>query len=379
MPELAEDTATDADAFAREVVHHSSDCIKILDSAGRLLWMNDRGLQLMQVCDSGALIGAPWADFWEGPYRGHAVAALASAGRGEAGRFRGACPTCAGVMKWWDVMVTRVDAAGASGHFLVVSRDITDLMALSEEREQLLARERQSRTAAEAVARERARALLVVSHELRAPLNAVVGWSNLLGFGGPPDQLTEAAHAISHNAARLSQLVDQLVDAAQHLRGSAPVLVANPVEGLVSAAIQAIAPSARAKRLDVSVATSGSEWVMADSQAMHQAISNLLFNAVKFTDDGGRIDVSCHPIGPRIRIAVSDTGRGIARDFLPQLFEPFTQAPATGHRSGLGLGLSIARAIVTAHGGAVEATSPGPGLGSTFAITLPRAVPPLDV
>ena len=379
MPELAEDHATDADALAREVVHHSSDCIKILDSAGRLLWMNDRGLQLMQVCDPGALIGAPWTDFWEGPYREHAVAGLASACRGEAGRFRGACPTCAGVMKWWDVMVTRVDAAAASGHFLVVSRDITDLMTLSEEREQLLARERQSRTAAEALARARARALLVVSHELRAPLNAVVGWSNLLGLGGPPDQLTEAAHAISHNAARLSQLVDQLVDAAQHLRGSAPVLVPNPVEGLVAAAIQAIAPSARAKRLDVSVATSGSEWVMADSQAMHQAISNLLCNAVKFTDDGGRIDVSCHPSGPRIRIAVSDTGRGIARDFLPQLFEPFTQAPANGHRSGLGLGLSIARAIVAAHGGAVEAASPGPGLGSTFAITLPRAVAPLDV
>lgn len=367
--------------FAREVLRHSPDCIKILDAEGRLVWMNDRGLEVMEVCDPTLLMGATWRDFWEGPNTALVEGALEAARAGHPGRFRGTCRTCAGTLKWWDVIVTVFPSPpGEPTVFMCVSRDITEMMMLAQERDALVARERESRDKAERLARERKRVLLEVSHELRAPLNAVQGWAAFLDSGAPQPEIHQAVLAIGRNAGRLSALVEQLVDAAYYSTTSPPIPVPNPVNHLVTAAVEGIAPAARAKGIDVGVSVHPDDWVMADSGAVQQALTNLLTNAVKFTPEGGRIEILAAAASDRIRIAVIDDGLGIAADFLPYVFEPFRQAAnQTSRQPGLGLGLSITRNIVEAHGGAVEASSPGPGRGSTFALYLPKAEPAFAV
>ncbi|MDQ3070454.1 MAG: PAS domain-containing sensor histidine kinase [Acidobacteriota bacterium] len=354
---------------------NSPDCVKVLDAEGRLLWMNDRGRHLMDAGDPAPLIGASWADFWSGSHRRAAKSALEAARAGEVGRFCGECVTLAGRARWWDVIVTAIEGDADSRGFLAISRDVTEFVSAAHDRDACLARERAVRLEAEKTARARERALLLVSHELRAPLNAVRGWASLLTCGASPEESAKGLAAIVDNAGRLSALVEQLVDAAQYQRAAAIAPVPNSIASLVDAAIASVAPSARAKRLSIRHRTMPG-WVMADFMPVQQAISNLLFNAVKFTPEGGAVEVRCVSAGDLVRVAVIDTGAGVSADLLPRLFQPFTQSPFRSG-GGLGLGLSITRAIAEAHGGSVEASSAGEGRGSTFSLLLPKANDPL--
>lgn len=372
LPEIGDDAAHE---LASQVLANSFDCIKILDRAGRLLWMNDNGLLLMEVCDLAPLVGSSWVDFWPMPHRQLAERALEAAMAGEVGRFRGMCPTCAGTPRWWDVIVTGIRGEdGAIGRFLSISRDITDFMAACQEREAALERERAARRAAEETRRALERVLLHVSHELRGPLNAVRGWAILLQMGKGSQVECPVAHdAIMQNSERLSVLLDQLFDAARFGAGARINAVPHAIRRIVQDAVDTVTPAARAKRITITVEHLTSASALADFEAIHQVVSNVLFNAVKFTGEGGAVHIRSTLDGEEIQVEVTDTGIGIGEDFIPRLFKPFEQATGTTDRTGLGLGLSIVDALMRAHGGSVHAESPGPGRGSTFTLRMPAA------
>ena len=224
--------------------------------------------------------------------------------------------------------------------------------------------------------------LATVSHELRTPLNAVLGWARML----TSKQLNEerAAHAvdtIERNASALAHIIDDLLDVSRIVAGTLqldhyPVNVPT----ITQAAVDAVRPLAAAKRIQLrfSPDPSSTEVVSGDAGRLEQVVVNLLTNAIKFTPEKGRVDISIKRAGPDLELAVEDTGEGMSPDFLPHVFDRFRQADsATSRRhSGLGLGLAIVRQLVELHGGTVSADSSGPGKGSKFTVRLPILTSP---
>jgi signal transduction histidine kinase len=261
------------------------------------------------------------------------------------------------------------------------------LDALAAERAQLLEREQTARVAAEE-AHERAedanRAkddfLATVSHELRTPLNAMLGWTRLLQGGQLSDEKRAAAlAAIERNGRAQAQLIDAILDVARIISGKLRVEFC-PVdpESVVSAAADVVRPTADAKGVELVVTRRGAPRdIFGDPDRLQQIIWNLLTNALKFTPNGGRVEASIAHESEAVTIQVSDTGLGIAAEFLPHVFERFRQADSAPSRThgGLGLGLAIVRHLVDLHGGSVGVHSPGIGLGSIFTVRLPARPP----
>ncbi|PSR17649.1 hybrid sensor histidine kinase/response regulator [filamentous cyanobacterium CCP3] len=268
--------------------------------------------------------------------------------------------------------------------------DLSALKAAEAEREQLLRREQLAREDAERANRVKDEFLTILSHELRTPLNPILGWAKLL----QTRQLSEAKTAlalstIERNAKLQAQLVDDLLDVAKILRGKLK-LETTPIDlnTIVAAAIDTVRPAATAKQITLRSKVQGAapslEQAAADDQELifhvagdrnrlQQIVWNLLANAVKFTPEGGQIEVQLQQRDRQVDIIVKDTGKGIKPEFLPLLFESFRQEDIaiTRQHGGLGLGLSIVRYLVEAHGGTVTAASPGEGLGATFTASLP--------
>jgi PAS domain S-box-containing protein len=218
--------------------------------------------------------------------------------------------------------------------------------------------------------------LATVSHELRAPLNAVLGWAEMLRTGKLDDTRRQRAlEAVYVNAKRQTQLIDDLLDVASIMAGKMRVQrSAVDLSGVVRSALDVVQPSADAKRIDIETVIAESiGTVFGDAARLQQILWNLLTNGVKFTPDGGAIHLSVRRTDHVVEIAVTDNGRGIGADFLPRVFEPFLQADGSSTRShgGLGLGLAIVKHLVEAHGGTVSAESAGEGHGSTFTVRLP--------
>jgi len=256
--------------------------------------------------------------------------------------------------------------------------DITELKRAEEERKRLLAREREARAEAEGANRLKDEFLATVSHELRSPLNAILGWARLLRAPKVrEEQLERALEIIERNAQAQARLIEDLLDVSRIVSGKLrvrmrPVSLNRTVEGVVAD----MRPSAEAKRIDLRLTKSGEEInTIGDAERLQQVVWNLLSNAIKFTPDDGRIEVGLKRVDERVELRVSDTGRGISPDFLPHIFDRFRQANRTdaGARAGLGLGLAIVQYIVEAHGGSVMAESPGVGQGATFTVNLPMA------
>ncbi|HEY2379733.1 MAG TPA: ATP-binding protein [Terriglobia bacterium] len=218
--------------------------------------------------------------------------------------------------------------------------------------------------------------LATLSHELRTPLTSIFGWINLLQEGKLDEpKAQKAIEVIARNARAQTQIVDDLLNVSQIITGKLKVhpewIAIGPT---VQAAVDSIQPAAAAKKIQVVTEIADTdEPVFADPERLQQVLWNLLTNAVKFTEEGGTIRIDCGRVGAREQISVSDTGEGVAPEFIPFIFERFTQADASRTRKhgGLGLGLAIVRHIVESHGGTVIARSKGKGGGATFIIQLP--------
>ena len=241
---------------------------------------------------------------------------------------------------------------------------------------QLMLLEQQARASAEVANRVKDEFLAMLSHELRTPLNAIVGWTHLMKSGTLHDSdRARGIDVIDRNASAQRAIIDELLDVSRIITGKLK-LDLQPIDpvSVVEAAVDAIRPAALAKEIDVHLSIERNYGlVVGEAVRLQQVIWNLVSNAVKFTPKNGRVDVEVKVVAKHFEITISDTGEGIAPDFLPYIFERFRQADSSARRKhgGLGVGLSIVRNLVELHGGDVEAKSDGPGKGATFTIRLP--------
>jgi PAS domain S-box-containing protein len=222
--------------------------------------------------------------------------------------------------------------------------------------------------------------LATLSHELRTPLAAVLGWSRMLLTGQlDAEQSTHALQAIARNAQAQVQLVDDVLDVARGMAGRLHLNM-QPIDltAVAHRSVEAVAPAAAAKRIDVQVRAATPVPVVGDAGRLQQVVGNVLSNAVKFTHEGGRVTVDVTACDGAAQVEVTDNGAGIDRTFLPYVFDKFRQADGSFSRQhgGLGLGLAIARHLIELHSGSVEARSDGEGHGATFVIRLPTVNPP---
>lgn len=269
--------------------------------------------------------------------------------------------------------------------------DITE-RKLAEERRLELLQEQTARAEAEAANRIKDEFLAVLSHELRSPLNPILGWSRLLRTQKLSAAKTaQALETIERNAKLQSELIEDLLDVSRILRGKLSLnTVSVSLTATIQAAIETVRLAAEAKSIEIKTSLDlHVGQVLGDSNRLQQVMWNLLSNAVKFTPSAGRVDVCLERVeiehealGMKqginsqvsyAQITVTDTGKGIHPDFLPYVFEYFRQADSTTTRKygGLGLGLAIVRHLVELHGGTVQAQSRGEGLGATFIVRLP--------
>ncbi|MEG3987981.1 ATP-binding protein [Microcoleus sp. S28C3] len=274
------------------------------------------------------------------------------------------------------IFVPIFDAEGAVEMVAGVTRDITDRKQAEAEREKLLQQEQTAREAAETANRIKDEFLAVLSHELRSPLNPILGWSKLLQQGKLGAAKTASALAsIERNALLQSQLIDDLLDISRILSGKLRLnAMSVDLNMVISAALETVRLAAEAKSLQIQTTFSpGIGMVMGDSGRLQQVVWNLLSNAVKFTPQGGQISVRLTQTASYAQILVTDTGKGINPEFLPYVFEHFRQEDGAITRKfgGLGLGLAIARQIVELHGGKIWVESRGEGQGATFTVELP--------
>jgi signal transduction histidine kinase/ActR/RegA family two-component response regulator len=255
-----------------------------------------------------------------------------------------------------------------------------DRVALAIEQARLYEVERQARRQAEEANRMKDEFLALVSHELRSPLNSILGYAALLRYSGfDAQKIKQAAEVIERSGKAQTQLIDDLLDTARIISGKLRLEV-GPVDlvSVIEQAVQTVRPAADAKEISLETnLPSEIGQITGDPARLQQVVWNLLSNAVKFTPQGGRVEARLERVDPHIRITVSDTGKGINPDFLPYVFDRFQQADASSARryGGLGLGLALVKYLVELHGGTVEAASAGEGRGATFKVTLPvRAV-----
>ena len=256
-----------------------------------------------------------------------------------------------------------------------VTIDITAAVRAEIDRTDLLERESHARQQAEEASRLKEEFLATVSHELRTPLNAVVGWSRLLRSGQlDHDGATHAVEVIERNAAAQRQIIEDLLDVSRIITGKLRINT-QPVDLLliIHAAIDAVRPAAEAKEITISTHIEAPDPIVrADSERLQQVLWNLLANAVKFTPSGGKVDLYLEQQGSLAEIRIEDSGPGVPPEFLPRIFERFSQADGSSTRKhgGLGLGLAIVRHLVELHGGTVSATNRETG-GAVLTVRLP--------
>jgi PAS domain S-box-containing protein len=371
---IAEEAMRRSEAKFRAIYSQSPGGICLLDDGGRVLEANAAMLQLL---------GRPESDVAGRPLSAFAPAEWASS--------VDAFARCAGApLAHQEFPVRRADgellhlAWSLSPHIepgvtMAVATDVSQLVKLEEQRRQLLERERVARGEAEQVSRMKDDFIAVLSHELRTPLNAIMGWAHVLQKRGGSEELMRGLAAIERNGQAQARMISDLLDMSRLNLGKLPLVFSmlDPAEA-VGSAVNAMRPGAEGGhdielRLQPSYAP-----IRADASRLQQVIWNLLSNALKFSPAGGSVIVELAQDDDHLRLRVIDQGQGIAAEFLPLVFDRFAQSDAASNRQrgGLGLGLSIVKQLVEAHGGAVAAYSEGLGRGATFEVRLPIAGTP---
>jgi PAS domain S-box-containing protein len=302
------------------------------------------------------------------------AAAIFASGKGGSSRFRMIHKD--GREVWVEAQsIVVCDESGPVG-MRGVTMDITPAVQAEFERSELLQSESQAREQAEEASRLKEEFLATVSHELRTPLNAVVGWSRLLRVGQlDPAAANHAIEIIERNALMQKQIVEDLLDVSRIITGKLR-LNTQPVDLLlvIHAAVDAIRPAAEAKEIEIRSQFEAPDVIVkADVERLQQVFWNLLANAVKFTPAQGTVDIYLRQENSLVEVRIEDSGPGIPPEFLPRIFERFSQADGsiTRKHGGLGLGLAIVRHLVELHGGVVSARNRDGNGGAVLIVVLP--------
>jgi signal transduction histidine kinase len=247
--------------------------------------------------------------------------------------------------------------------------DVTDRQRAEQERAQAI----QERAARLNQAKDQFLAL--VSHELRTPLTAIIGWIQILRTRElSPEKNIRALESIERNARLQEEIIRDILDVSRIGRGQLSIKF-EPIDlrGIVEDTLDTVRFTADAKSLQLESDLQDTPKVLGDRKRLHQVFSNLLSNAIKFTPEHGIIKISLEHDVSEIRIRVLDTGKGIGKQLLPHIFEPFIQGDSTTTRQhgGLGIGLTIVHNLAQLHGGTIQAESPGEGKGAVFTVRLP--------
>ncbi len=279
--------------------------------------------------------------------------------------------------RWFDVVATAVHFENKPTRWIGTLFDVHEIVTHAKTMQRALADERNARIELERLSRLRNEFLATVSHELRSPLSAISGWSEILARKADSDPMVlQAATVIRRNAQLQARLINDLLDMNAVTAGKMVLDVATlDLTTLARETFQAHLLPAQKKGVELVFGDGAAVAVDADAKRLSQVLSNLVGNALKFTDAGGRIELHVHAADGDAHLSVRDTGRGMSPDFLPNAFERLRQEDSSITRSagGLGLGLAISKALVELHQGRISAYSAGIGQGSTFALSLPLA------
>ncbi|MGE5655025.1 MAG: PAS domain S-box protein [Actinomycetota bacterium] len=378
----AELTLRQNEEFQKRLIDSSSDCIKVLDLEGRLIYLNQGSLCLLEINEPTSVLNTQWLNFWPDEERTKAELALMTAKAGKLSRFQGYCPTTKGLPKWWDVAVSPMfDRTGQVFQLLVTSRDITEQKQAEVQLQQL--NERLTLTNAELYRATRLKDefLANMSHELRTPLNTILGLSEVLQdeiLGKLNDRQQSAIQSIEQSGQQLLVLVNGILDLATVKSGKLELQLAPAnIASLCTSSVTFVRQQALVKNLQLTPEIpSNLPDIMVDELRINQVLINLLSNAIKFTPDGGKIKLVVQreqcPEQSFLSLSVIDTGIGIAQEDVGKLFQPFTQIDSQLNRryDGIGLGLSLVRRLVELHQGTISVSSEF-GKGSCFTVRLP--------
>jgi PAS domain S-box-containing protein len=374
---VAEDAMRRSEARFRAIYELAPNGIALLDAAGCIIDANPAMRRLLGR-EVESLRGRLLADFAQPEHKQAAhLFSTQTARQGALAPYDDVATEIPMVSCDGDVVQVewRISPGIEPGTHMVVATDVTPRRLLEQQRQQLLDRERMARGEAERINRMKDTFIAVLSHELRAPLNAIMGWTHVLLKRGGPDETVRGLTAIERNGNIQARMISDLLDMSRLNMGKLPLAIetVDPVDA-VHAALSAMAPSIAEKNIDVQLELhSSNRPIQADGSRLQQVIWNLLSNAIKFSAPGGRVTVGVRDEGDEAVLSVRDEGQGIAPDFLPFVFDRFSQSDAGSnrHRGGLGLGLSIVKQLTEAHGGTVSVASAGLGHGATFEVRLP--------
>ncbi|CAG2128283.1 hybrid sensor histidine kinase/response regulator [Cupriavidus plantarum] len=367
----AERSLRESESRFRAIYHQAIGGICTIDLDGRFVDINPAMQRLLRRPPE-ELVGQPVMSFAPPAWRERVQEATGPhANQG----WQGAFPLldAEGQLTFFEWSISAVLETGVK---VAVASNITDRVNLEQQREQLIEREQAARAAVERLNRMKDDFIAILSHELRNPLNVISVWTHVLGRHIDSDEGRRGLAAVERNIAIQRRLVADLVDVSMLNVGKMKLERERTNPGdVIRSAIESMQASAAERRvtLDLEVAPGLANEAFIDPARFQQILWNLLSNAIKFSPEGGVVRVTARGEGDAMQVAVVDQGRGISAEFLPLLFDRFTQSDDANRRKhgGLGLGLAIVKHLAEMHGGSVLARSAGENQGSTFEVTIP--------